>query len=92
MIILKDAYDVGHQVADDPLVWVVDDFVTAEERQHVLDLEEGEAAALSDSSPFGALGGDSVLAVAMVSLAAKHGLTLAVSGEAPETMTMGMLA
>ena len=38
MIILKDAYDVGHQVADDPLVWVVDDFVTAEERQHVLDL------------------------------------------------------
>ena len=60
--------------------------------QHVLDLEEGEAAALSDSSPFGALGGDSVLAVAMVSLAAKHGLTLAVSGEAPETMTMGTLA
>ena len=60
--------------------------------QHVLDLEEGEAAALSDSSPFGALGGDSVLAVARASPAAKHGLALAVSGEAPETMTMGTLA
>lgn len=49
MIILKDAYDVGHRVADDPLVWVVDDFVSADERNHVLELAAGrmEAAKVS---------------------------------------------
>ncbi|NNE11435.1 MAG: hypothetical protein HKN41_04235, partial [Ilumatobacter sp.] len=38
MIILKDRYEIGQQVADDPLVLVVDDFVSVDERQHVLDL------------------------------------------------------
>lgn len=35
---LRQGYDVGTQVADDPIVWVVDDFVTAAEREHIVEL------------------------------------------------------
>ncbi|NNE10889.1 MAG: 2OG-Fe(II) oxygenase, partial [Ilumatobacter sp.] len=42
-------YEIGQQVADDPLVLVVDDFVSVDERQHVLDLasDRMEAAKVS---------------------------------------------
>lgn len=35
---LRTGYELGTQLAADPLVWVVDDFVTAEERAHLLQL------------------------------------------------------
>lgn len=35
---LRQGYDVGMQAADDPIVWVVDDFVTAAEREHIVEL------------------------------------------------------
>ncbi len=39
-LVLKDGYDQGVQVADDPIVWVVDNFVSPEECLHVLELAE----------------------------------------------------
>lgn len=44
-LILNDVYEIGHQVADDPLVWVVDDFVTESEREHILQLATGRMTA-----------------------------------------------
>jgi len=38
VVLLKPEYEVGEKVADDPLVWVIDDFVTAEERAHIIEL------------------------------------------------------
>ena len=35
---LKDSYHLGQQVADDPLVQVIDDFVTETERSHIIQL------------------------------------------------------
>jgi prolyl 4-hydroxylase len=35
---LKDTYHLGEQVADDPLVQVIDDFVTETERNHIMRL------------------------------------------------------
>ena len=35
---LKDSYPLGQQVADDPLVQVIDDFVTETERNHIIRL------------------------------------------------------
>ena len=35
---LKDSYHLGQQVADDPLVQVIDDFVTETERNHIIRL------------------------------------------------------
>ncbi len=35
---LKDSYDLGQQIADDPLVQVIDDFVTETERNHIIRL------------------------------------------------------
>lgn len=35
---LKDSYHLGEQIADDPLVQVIDDFVTETERQHIMRL------------------------------------------------------
>ena len=35
-ITLKDGYDIGEQVADDPLVLVVDDFLSAGECKHII--------------------------------------------------------
>jgi len=35
---LKDSYHLGQQVADDPLVQVIDDFVTETERSHIIRL------------------------------------------------------
>jgi prolyl 4-hydroxylase len=40
-LLLKDGYDTGTQVADDPIVWVFDNFVTIDECVHILDLAEG---------------------------------------------------
>ena len=33
---LHESYPVGTQLADDPLVWVIDDFLSAEEQAHVV--------------------------------------------------------
>ncbi|MGA1034851.1 MAG: prolyl hydroxylase family protein, partial [Ilumatobacteraceae bacterium] len=33
---LHDSYPIGEQVADDPVVWVFDDFLSTEEREHVI--------------------------------------------------------
>jgi prolyl 4-hydroxylase len=38
VLLLKSAYEVGEQVADDPLVWVIDGFVTDVEREHIVEL------------------------------------------------------
>lgn len=46
MVQLKDRYDIGEVVAKDPLVTVVDDFVTEAERNHIIKLgKKGLAAA-----------------------------------------------
>jgi prolyl 4-hydroxylase len=37
-VILRQGYDVGMQLSDDPVVWVVDGFVTAAESEHVIEL------------------------------------------------------
>lgn len=39
-LLLKKGYDAGVQIADDPLIWVVDDFVSLDECLHVLELAE----------------------------------------------------
>lgn len=33
---LKTGYDLGEQYADDPVVWVIDDYVTETEREHII--------------------------------------------------------
>lgn len=43
-LLLRDGYDTGTQVADDPIVWVFDDYVTADERAHIVGLAEGRMA------------------------------------------------
>lgn len=35
---LKSGYEIGEQMHDDPIVWVVDDFATPEECAHIIDL------------------------------------------------------
>jgi prolyl 4-hydroxylase len=35
---LKSGYELGTQLADDPIVWVIDDFVTEEEQAHIVEL------------------------------------------------------
>ena len=40
-LLLKDGYDLGTQLADDPVVWAFDNFVTIEECIHIIDLAEG---------------------------------------------------
>lgn len=40
-LMLKDGYELGVQLADDPIVWVVDNFVSPDECLHVLELAEG---------------------------------------------------
>jgi len=52
---LRQAYDIGTQLADDPVVWVVDDFVTADERAHIIELgspnlEEAKVSRLGASA------------------------------------------
>ena len=60
--------------------------------RQVLELSEAEADALTDTTPFGSLGGDSMLAVSTTSLAARHGLQLAHLRDLNvETMTMSQL-
>ena len=38
---LRQGYDIGERVADDPIVWVVDDFVSELERSHIVELGVG---------------------------------------------------
>lgn len=38
---LKTGYEIGEQLHDDPIVWVIDDFVSPEECAHILELAEG---------------------------------------------------
>ena len=38
VILLKPEYEIGRRVADDPLVWVIDDFVSDVEREHIIEL------------------------------------------------------
>ena len=38
---LKTGYDIGTQMHDDPVVWVIDDFVTPEECAHIIELGDG---------------------------------------------------
>ena len=35
---LKNGYEIGEQVSDDPLIWVVDDFVTEVECEHIVQI------------------------------------------------------
>lgn len=35
---LRQGYDIGRQAADDPIVWIVDDFVTQVEQDHIVEL------------------------------------------------------
>jgi len=39
-LLLKEGYDQGVQLADDPIVWVVDNFVSPDECLHIIDLAE----------------------------------------------------
>lgn len=34
---LHDRYPVGEQIASDPIIWVIDDFVTPDERAHIIE-------------------------------------------------------
>lgn len=38
VILLKSEYELGSPVADDPLVWIIDDFVSEVERAHIVEL------------------------------------------------------
>ncbi len=38
---LKTGYEIGQGLHDDPVVWVIDDFVTPEECAHIIELGEG---------------------------------------------------
>lgn len=40
-LLLKDGYETGTQVADDPIVCVFDNFVTIDECLHIIDIAEG---------------------------------------------------
>lgn len=40
-LLLKDGYETGTQIADDPIVCVFDDFVTIDECLHIIELAEG---------------------------------------------------
>ncbi len=35
---LADSYPIGEQLADDPIVWVIDDFLSVEERLHITEI------------------------------------------------------
>lgn len=38
---LRTGYEIGEQRHDDPIVWVIDDFVTPEECDHILQIADG---------------------------------------------------
>ena len=58
----------------------------------MLGLSSAELDALTDDTPFGSLGGDSMLAVAMAATAARHGLSLSTAKDEPiEGVTIGSL-
>ncbi len=50
---LKTGYEIGEQVAGDPLVWVVDDFVTELECEHIMQIAAGKVSE-AQVSRFGA--------------------------------------
>ena len=60
--------------------------------RRVLDLARDEADALDELTPFGSLGGDSTSAIAVASLASRHGLELRGIVMAVETMTIDDVA
>lgn len=35
---LHESYPIGEQLASDPIVWVIDDFISQEERDHIIDI------------------------------------------------------
>jgi len=35
---LEDSYPIGEQLANDPIVWVIDDFLSSDERAHVIEI------------------------------------------------------
>ena len=39
-VTLRNGYEIGEQVSDDPLIWVVDDFVTELECEHIVQIAE----------------------------------------------------
>ena len=49
-VTLKQAYHLGEQLSDDPIVQVIDDFVTEHERQHILGLAVGNTKAAKVSA------------------------------------------
>ena len=55
-LILKPGYEIGRQIADDPVVWVIDDFVSIEEREHIISmaadrLDEAKVSKLGENKP-----------------------------------------
>lgn len=56
VVLLKSGYEIGTQVADDPLVWVIDDFVSDDERGHIVelgsqDMSEAKVSRLGKNAP-----------------------------------------
>lgn len=50
---LKSGYEIGEQVSDDPLIWIVDDFVTEVECEHIMQIAAKNMTA-AKVSQFGA--------------------------------------
>ena len=38
---LKSGYEIGTQIHDDPVVWVIDDFASSDECEHIIELASG---------------------------------------------------
>lgn len=53
---LHDRYPIGEQIATDPIIWVIDDFVTADERAHIIE----QAADRMDIARVSRLGANTV--------------------------------
>lgn len=56
VLILKPGYEIGEQIADDPIVWVIDDFVSVDEREHIKGmaadrLDEAKVSKLGENKP-----------------------------------------
>lgn len=74
---LHDRYPMGEQVANDPIIWVIDDFVTADERAHIIE----RAAGRMDTARVSRLGANTVSERRTGSVAwVKHDETPVVAG------------
>ncbi len=56
VMLLKPEYEIGRRVAADPLVWVIDDFVSDVEREHIIELgspnmTEAKVSRLGQNAP-----------------------------------------